>query len=130
MTACDRETVAGALVTDTNPPHTPEARRPNGSFAPLAAAVAVARQARRLIVFVLGCSVLLAGLVMLITPGPALIFIPLGLGILATEFFWARRVLRWFQARVSRQMAALRRRGANPAAGAQPGPSRDQDKAA
>jgi uncharacterized protein (TIGR02611 family) len=48
---------------------------------------------RRFIVFLLGMSVLLVGVVMLVAPGPALIVIPLGLGILATEFVWARTIL-------------------------------------
>jgi uncharacterized protein (TIGR02611 family) len=51
------------------------------------------RFARRLMVFLLGVSVLLVGLVMIITPGPAFVVIPLGLGILATEFVWARTIL-------------------------------------
>lgn len=51
------------------------------------------RLARRLTVFVLGISVVLAGIVMIVTPGPAVVVIPLGLGILATEFLWARRIL-------------------------------------
>ena len=40
-----------------------------------------------------GFTVLLAGLAMTALPGPAFIVIPLGLGILATEFIWARRLL-------------------------------------
>jgi uncharacterized protein (TIGR02611 family) len=48
---------------------------------------------RRLIIFLLGMSVLLVGVVMLVAPGPGLIVIPLGLGILATEFVWARSIL-------------------------------------
>jgi tellurite resistance protein TerC len=49
---------------------------------------------RRGIVFGVGCSVLLLGVVMIVTPGPAFLVIPLGLAILATEFLWARRALR------------------------------------
>lgn len=49
--------------------------------------------ARRLIVFLLGMSVLLIGLVMIVAPGPAIVVIPLGLAILATEFVWARTIL-------------------------------------
>jgi cation-transporting ATPase F len=48
---------------------------------------------RRLAVAVVGFSVLFAGIVMLILPGPAFIFIPLGLAILATEFAWAKNWL-------------------------------------
>ena len=51
------------------------------------------RHVRRVVVFVLGISVLLVGIVMIVSPGPAVVVIPLGLGILATEFLWARRIL-------------------------------------
>jgi uncharacterized protein (TIGR02611 family) len=51
------------------------------------------KQARRLIVAVIGGTVLIAGVVMIVTPGPAVVVIPLGLGILATEFLWARHLL-------------------------------------
>jgi tellurite resistance protein TerC len=52
------------------------------------------RQARKLIVAVIGTTVLIAGLVLLVTPGPAFVVIPIGLGILATEFIWAQRLLK------------------------------------
>jgi len=48
---------------------------------------------RRVIVFFAGGVTLIIGLVMLVLPGPAIIFIPLGLAILATEFRWARKWL-------------------------------------
>ena len=48
---------------------------------------------RKILVVTCGFSVLLLGIVMLITPGPAIVVIPGGLGILALEFAWARRVL-------------------------------------
>ncbi|MDH3585332.1 MAG: PGPGW domain-containing protein [Phycisphaerae bacterium] len=51
-------------------------------------------QARRLVVTVIGFSVLLAGVALLFLPGPAVLVIPAGLAILATEFVWARRWLR------------------------------------
>ena len=47
----------------------------------------------RLTVTVLGFGTLLAGIVMLVFPGPAIVFIPLGLAILATEFAWAKNWL-------------------------------------
>jgi len=56
-------------------------------------AIATLKQARRLIVAVVGGTVLLIGLALLVLPGPAFLVIPLGLGILATEFVWARRLL-------------------------------------
>ena len=36
---------------------------------------------------------MLVGVVMIVTPGPAVVVIPAGLAILATEFVWARRLL-------------------------------------
>ena len=49
---------------------------------------------RKLIVAVIGLTILLLGVAMVVLPGPAFIVIPLGLGILATEFAWARRAVR------------------------------------
>jgi tellurite resistance protein TerC len=48
---------------------------------------------RRAIVAVIGFTILVIGVAMIVFPGPAIVFIPLGLGILATEFVWARRWL-------------------------------------
>jgi len=42
----------------------------------------------------LGLSILVVGAAMLLLPGPAIIVIPAGLAVLATEFAWARRLLR------------------------------------
>ena len=53
----------------------------------------IARNATRLVVFIAGVAVLLAGLAMLALPGPGVLVIILGLVILATEFAWAERVL-------------------------------------
>ena len=50
--------------------------------------------ARRVVILVVGVLVVLTGLVMLVTPGPAIVVVPLGLGILAIEFAWARYLLK------------------------------------
>lgn len=50
------------------------------------------KQVKRVAVTVLGFTVLLIGVAMLVLPGPAFVIIPVGLGILATEFIWARRL--------------------------------------
>ena len=42
---------------------------------------------------VAGALVLLAGIVMLVTPGPAFVLIPIGLAMLSMEFLWAERLL-------------------------------------
>jgi tellurite resistance protein TerC len=36
---------------------------------------------------------LAAGIAMIVLPGPAFVFIPAGLAMLATEFLWARKLL-------------------------------------
>jgi hypothetical protein len=50
--------------------------------------------ARKLVIGIAGGLVLLAGLAMLILPGPAVVVIPLGLAILASEFPWAKNAFR------------------------------------
>ena len=52
------------------------------------------RFAKRIVVAVVGGTVTLIGIAMIVLPGPAIIVIPIGLSILATEFLWARRFLR------------------------------------
>jgi tellurite resistance protein TerC len=49
---------------------------------------------RRFLVGVVGGTVILFGIIMIALPGPAIIVVPLGFAILATEFAWARRVWR------------------------------------
>ncbi len=58
---------------------------------------------RRAVVAVVGVTVLLIGIVMIITPGPALIVIPVGLAILSVEFAWARHWLKRLRATISRR---------------------------
>jgi hypothetical protein len=45
------------------------------------------------VILIIGVSVLLIGAAMIFLPGPAIIVIPAGLAILATEFGWARILL-------------------------------------
>ena len=52
------------------------------------------KTARRIAVLVVGSTVVALGIVMLVTPGPGLIVIPIGLAILSVEFAWARIWLR------------------------------------
>ena len=46
--------------------------------------------AKRLVITIIGITVLAVGIVMIVTPGPALVLIPVGLAILGLEFAWAR----------------------------------------
>lgn len=54
---------------------------------------------KKILVACAGGVVLLAGLTMLLLPGPAFVVIPAGLAILAIEFGWARRLLAWLRKR-------------------------------
>jgi len=55
------------------------------------------KTARQLIVFIVGVTVLLIGIALIVLPGPAVVVIPLGLAVLATEFTWARSWLRRYK---------------------------------
>jgi uncharacterized protein (TIGR02611 family) len=50
-------------------------------------------QVRRVFLIIAGFTLLLAGVIMLVTPGPGMLVIFLGLGLLAAEFVWARRLM-------------------------------------
>ncbi|MFD7032474.1 TIGR02611 family protein [Streptomyces sp. NPDC059917] len=52
-------------------------------------------------VFVVGLAVIVAGIAMLVLPGPGWVAIFAGLFIWATEFAWAQVVLRWTKRKVS-----------------------------
>ncbi len=78
----------------------------------------IARNGKRLAVTILGFVVLLAGVAMLVLPGPGIGAIFLGLTILSTEYVWAQRLLR--KARVKfgeARDAVLRRKKNDPEAG-------------
>lgn len=60
--------------------------------------------AKRLIIGVVGSTILAIGVVMMVLPGPAFIVIPIGVGILATEFAWAKRLLRKVEGKIRGQM--------------------------
>ena len=51
------------------------------------------RTIKRFLIGSAGGIVLLLGIFMIVLPGPAIVFIPAGLAILATEFAWAKRWL-------------------------------------
>jgi uncharacterized protein (TIGR02611 family) len=48
---------------------------------------------RRMLVAVIGTTVLLLGLLLIFLPGPGLIVILIGLAVLGSEFVWARRII-------------------------------------
>ena len=61
----------------------------------------IVKHTKRFIVFVIGGTILLLGIIMILTPGPAIIVVPLGLAILATEFIWAKKLLHKIKEKLS-----------------------------
>jgi uncharacterized protein (TIGR02611 family) len=53
----------------------------------------IARNGKRIAVSVAGLVLLLLGLVMMVLPGPGILFLIAGLAVLATEYVWAQRAL-------------------------------------
>ncbi|WP_206050955.1 TIGR02611 family protein [Nocardioides speluncae] len=67
----------------------------------------------KIVVTIAGVVVLTAGVIMMVTPGPGIVGIALGLGILATEYHWARRLLHY--AKRKAEEAAAKARAVDPA---------------
>ncbi len=66
------------------------------------------RIARRIVIGVVGGTLVIIGAVMIVTPGPALVVIPVGLAILSIEFAWARHWLRKLRQSISSQNSQAR----------------------
>ncbi|MFW0110938.1 PGPGW domain-containing protein [Rothia sp. P5766] len=54
----------------------------------------------RALVILLGFLCILAGIIMLVTPGPGWLFIFMGMSLWGTEFHWAHRLNLWVRAKV------------------------------
>ena len=52
------------------------------------------KAARRIAILAVGSTIVALGVVMLVTPGPGLVVIPIGLAVLSIEFAWAKIWLR------------------------------------
>ncbi len=64
------------------------------AFVPFKVVIAfIGRNAKRVAVTVIGLVVLLAGVLMLVLPGPGILTIVAGLAILASEYVWAEKLL-------------------------------------
>ena len=66
--------------------------------------------ARRIVIGVIGGTLLVFGVVMLVTPGPGLVGIAAGRAVLAVEFTWARIWLRRLRRKMSDAGNSLRGR--------------------
>ncbi len=81
------------------------------ALAPLKVVVRfIARNGRRIAVTVIGALVLLAGLVLLVLPGPGWVLIFVGLSILGSEYVWAQRLLRMAKKQANNAKDTLLRR--------------------
>lgn len=78
--------------------------------------------ARRLAVGVIGGTIVLVGIALIVLPGPALVVIPIGLGILGLEFAWARNLLKRAKDSADTFVDGVRGRNGRPRAGKVPQP--------
>lgn len=62
------------------------------------------KHARRVVIAIVGGSVVVVGILMIVLPGPAILVIPAGLAILGIEFAFARRWLRKLKAKTEDTM--------------------------
>lgn len=70
----------------------------------------ISRSGRRIGVTILGFLVLIAGGIMMVTPGPGTVAIIAGLAILATEYTWAEIMLDKVKAKAKQAGSAVRDR--------------------
>jgi uncharacterized protein (TIGR02611 family) len=77
-------------------------RRPIGDLRAWVRALPGGRLAWRIGVTVVGVAVIAVGIVLLPLPGPGWLIIFAGLGLLATEYEWAARLLAWVRDRLRR----------------------------
>ena len=60
------------------------------------------KQIKRIAIAIIGFTILIIGVILIVTPGPATIVIPAGLTVLATEFAWAENLLQKIKSKFSR----------------------------
>jgi uncharacterized protein (TIGR02611 family) len=88
---------ASAVVEELEEGHPEAARQWHGHpvFVPFkVVALFIRRSGKRIAVTVVGGFLVIVGIALLVLPGPGLLVIILGLGILATEYVWAERLLK------------------------------------
>lgn len=78
------------------------------------------RMAKRIVIGIVGGSVLVIGVCMIVLPGPAFIVIPVGLGILGLEFAWARIWLKKAKAKAEEVARSFNTKNGNNKDGARP----------
>lgn len=96
---------AGATAVAGRPGWVRRAKASHGALRRRIKANPAADLAYRIFIGVVGTAITLGGLALLPLPGPGWLIVFLGLGLLATEFTWAHRVLEF----TKRQMSAWTR---------------------
>ncbi len=75
----------------------------------------IGRNGKRIAVTIAGFTLVLAGLVMLVLPGPGILVVIAGLAILATEYVWAERALNLAKQKAQQAKDKVLRRKRPPA---------------
>jgi tellurite resistance protein TerC len=75
----------------------------------------IGRTGLRVLVTVVGFTLIAVGLVLLVLPGPGILVIIAGFAVLATQYAWARTALEATKRRASRTAKRLRRRASGTA---------------
>ena len=81
-----------------------------GLHGPVIVARWIGANAKRIAVFIAGSVVMLAGVAILVLPGPGIVVVLAGLAILATEFVWAERALDRAKTKAAQAGNAVKRR--------------------
>lgn len=74
----------------------------------------VVKTARKVVIFIIGSTIVLIGIIMIVAPGPAVIVIPAGLAVLGTEFLWAKLLLKRMKAKTQGVFEAIGFGGSAP----------------
>ena len=81
-----------------------------GDFRGRARRTRAGRLAWRTVITVVGAVVIVLGIILLPLPGPGWVVIFAGLGLLSTEYAWARRLLSWTRQKATSLAAKATRR--------------------
>lgn len=65
------------------------------------------KKIKRIIISIIGFTILFIGIMLLVLPGPAFIVIPIGLAVLATEFAWAKKILDKVKEKLTKKKAVI-----------------------
>jgi uncharacterized protein (TIGR02611 family) len=110
------EEIDASAVISEFPAAGPEAARrwhEHPAFVPIKVVAGfIQRSGKRIAVTIAGFAVLLAGVVLLVLPGPGWLLIFIGLAILATEYVWAQRLLKTAKRKAEQAKDAVLRKKA------------------